>query len=320
VHKAVIDWLLDSDPALRWQVLRDLLDEPQAVWESERALVESEGLGARLLAAQDPDGLWAGGAFVPKDFSPELWRSEGQPWTATCFALTQLRDFGLPPDSIAARRTVLAVGANARWDEGGRPYWQGEVEECVNARVVADGAYFGAEIRPLVERLLSEQQPDGGWNCERANGSLRSSFATTLQVLEGFLHYVQRYGGDPAVAKASGAGEEFLLERQLFLGLRSGQPADPRFLELLYPNRWRYDILRALDHFRASSQATRVRPDPRLRLAIDLLRKKARPDGTWALDWQPKGRVWFELDEGPGKPSRWLTLRALRVLRWWESA
>ncbi|RVD64180.1 squalene cyclase, partial [Mesorhizobium sp. M4A.F.Ca.ET.029.04.2.1] len=142
------------------------------------------GWGARLLACQDEDGQWAGGAFVPAGFTPEEWREHGQPWTATCFSLSQLREFGLDPASDRARRAVDLVGANSRWDEGGQPYWQGEVEECINGRTVADGAYFGVDVSAIVERLVGERLDDGGWNCERANGSLRSSFASTINVLE----------------------------------------------------------------------------------------------------------------------------------------
>src|SRR5689334_7258681 len=139
----VIAWLLDADPAIRWQVMRDLLDAPEAEWQAERAKVETEGWGARLLAHEDADGLWAGGVFAPRDFDPHEWRSHGQPWTATCWALHDLREFGLDPASDRARRAVELVGENARWEHDGQPFWEGEVEECINGRTVADGAYFG---------------------------------------------------------------------------------------------------------------------------------------------------------------------------------
>ncbi len=312
---AVIDWLLDSDPAIRWQVMRDLLDAPDAEWRAERALVETQGWGAELLARQDTDGQWAGGAFWPSDFSEQKWHDEGQAWTATCWALAQLREFGLDPLSAPARRTVALVGANAHWEEGGQPYWQGEVEECINGRTVADGAYFGVDVAPIVARLLGERQPDGGWNCERANGSLRSSFDTTINVLEGLLAYEAATGGSEATREARRSGEAFLLQRQLFRRLSTGEPADPDYLRLLNPNRWHHDILRALDYFRAADVA-----DPGLGEAIAELRRRRLPDGRWPLDWSLRGRVWFAVDDGPGKPSRWITLRALRVLRWWEEA
>ncbi len=161
----VIDWLLDSDPAIGWQVMRDLLDAPEREWAAERARVETEGWGARLLSHEDEDGQWAGGAFVPRGFSLDEWRETGQPWTATTYSLSQLREFGLDPACGPARRAVELIGASSRWDEGGQPYWEGEVEECINGRTVADGAYFGIDISPLAETLTSQRQNDGGWNC-----------------------------------------------------------------------------------------------------------------------------------------------------------
>ncbi len=212
----VIDWLLDSDPAIRWQVMRDLLDAPESEWTAERAKVESEGWGASLLANEDEDGQWAGGAFVPRGFDFREWQDVGQPWTATAFSLSQLREFGLDPASDRARRAVELIGANARWDHAGEPYWEGEVEECINGRTVADGAYFGVDVSPLVARLAGERLDDGGWNCERANGSVRSSFATTINVLEGLLEYERATGGTPESREARKSGEEYLLERNLF--------------------------------------------------------------------------------------------------------
>ena len=150
----VIAWLLASDPSIRWQAMRDLLDAPEAEWAAERARVEAEGWGARLLSCQDEDGQWAGGAFVPAGFDARAWAEEGQPWTATSFALSQLREFGLDPASDRARRTVALIGANSRWDEGGQRYWDGKVEECINGRTVADGAYFGVDVASIVERLV----------------------------------------------------------------------------------------------------------------------------------------------------------------------
>ena len=315
---AVTDWLLDSDPAIRWQVLRDLLDAPEAAWAAERARVETEGWGARLLALQDADGQWAGGAFWPADFSEALWRQEGQAWTATSWALGDLRAFGLDPASAVARRTVALVGANSRWDEGQQPFWQGEVEECINARTVRDGAYFGVDVAPIVARLLGERQPDGGWNCERAQGSLRSSFDTTINVLEGLLAYEAATGGTDATRTARRSGEEYLLERGLFRRLATGEAADPKYLALLHPSRWRHDFLRGLDHFRAASILDGTPPDPRLGDAVAELERRRLPDGRWPLDWTLRGRIWFAVDDGPGLPSRWITLRALRVLRWWD--
>jgi hypothetical protein len=310
---SVIDWLLQSDPSVRWQVMRDLLGAPEPEWRAERAKVETEGWGARLLSRQDQDGQWAGGAFFPRDFEAREWQEVGQPWTATTFSLSQLREFGFDPSSDRAQRTVRLVGANSHWDEGGQPYWAGEVEECINGRTVADGAYFGVDVSSIVDRLMGERLDDGGWNCERINGSVRSSFATTINVLEGLLEYERATGGTPESRQARESGEEFLLERGLFRRLRTGEPADEQFLRFTYPNRWRYDVLRALDYLRSAGAA----PDPRLREAADHVRSRRLDDGPWLLDWRPGGRVWFEMDDGPGQPSAWVTLRAMRVLAWW---
>lgn len=313
-----IDWLLASDPSIRWQVMRDLLDAPEPDWAAERARVETEGWGARLLADEDGDGQWAGGAFLPSGFDVAEWQEVGQPWTATAFALSQLREFGLNPATERARHAVELIGFNSRWDHDGEPYWDGEVEECINGRVVADGAYFGVDVSAIVRRLVGERLDDGGWNCERANGSVRSSFATTISVLEGLLEHERATGGTAESAEARRSGEEYLLARRLFRRLSTDQPADEEFLEFVHPSRWRYDVLRALDYFRAAGILTGAAPDPRLGEAVEHVRSKRRADGTWLLDRNLPGRVWFEVDDGQGKPSRWVTLRAARVLRWWD--
>jgi hypothetical protein len=320
VRNGVTEWLLDSDPAIRWQVMRDLLNAPEAEWQKERAKIEAEGWGAKLFSVQDEDGQWAGGAFVPADFTEQKWREEGQAWTSTCWTLAQLRQFGLPPECACARRTIRLIGDNSRWDHAGQRYWDGEVEECINGRTVADGAYFGVDVSPIVERLLGERQEDGGWNCERANGSEVSSFHTTINVLEGLLEYERHGGATPQTQDARRSGEDYLLRRNLFRRLSTGEVADEAFLKLSYPNRWRYDVLRALDYFRDASAFDGTSPDPRLAEAIGYVRSRQLPDGRWVQDWSPRGRVWFEIGDGDGQPSRWITLQALRVLDWWDKA
>lgn len=315
----VIDWLLDADPSIRWQVMRDLLDAPEAEWAAERAKVETEGWGAKLFSLQDEDGQWAGGAFAPRGSDMNEWREFGQPWTATCFTLQQLRLFGLDPASERAKRTVALIGAHSRWDHDGQPYWDGEVEECINGRTVADGAYFGVDVSAIVHRLVGERQGDGGWNCERCNGSVRSSFHSTINVIEGLLEFERATGGTPESRKARKSGEEYLLERGLFRRLATGEPVDEKYLLFLNPNRWRYDALRGLDYFRAAAVFSGDSVDPRLAEAIGHVRSRRSDDGTWPLDWSLRGRVWFEMEE-VGKPSRWVTLRALRVLKWWDAA
>lgn len=317
----VIDWLLDagdSDPAIRWQVMRDLLGRPEPEWSVERARVETEGWGALLLAQEDDDGPWAGGAYFPADFDwngPEAQPGAGQPWTATTHVLTQLREYGLEPGSRSARRAVDLIGANCRWDAGDQSYWEGEVEPCINGQTVANGSYFGADVAAIVERLVAERLDDGGWNCEAANGSLRSSFDTTINVLDGLLAYEAATGGTPASREARRAGETYLLERELYKRRSTGEPADEDYLQFRHPSRWQHDVLRGLDYFWRAARLDGMAPDPRLVGACDVLRGKRAADGVWLLDKTPKGRVWFEMEQH-GAASRWLTLRALRVLDW----
>jgi hypothetical protein len=317
-YDTVIGWLLDSDPSIRWQVKRDLLEASEAEWAAERANVETKGWGAKLLSLEDDDGQWAGGSFIPSGFDFREWQEVGQPWTGTLFSLSQLREFGLDPTSGRAMRAVELIGANSRWDHGGEPYWDGEVEECINGRIVADGAYFGIDVSSIVGRLVGERLDDGGWNCERANGSVRSSFASTVNVLEGLLEFEHATGGTPDSRAARKSGEEYLLERRLYRRLSTGEPADEKFLSFLHPSRWRYDVLRALNYFERAAALTGSAPDPRVGEAVDHVRSRRLEDGKWCLDWSLPGRVWFEVDDGVGKPSRWVTLQAMRVLKWCE--
>ena len=296
--------------------MRDLLEAPESEWATERARVETEGWGARLLSHQDEDGQWAGGAHFPGDY---VWGSEpGQPWTSTTHSLSQLREFGFDPGSDRARRMAELIGANCRWEHDSQPYWEGEVEPCINGVTVANGTYFGVDMAPVVERLVRERLDDGGWNCEAENGSIRSSFDTTINVLEGLLEFERATGGTPESREARVSGEEYLLKRSLFRRLTTGEPADERYLHFTHPNRWHYDVLRALDYLRASSALTGAPPDPRLSEAIDHIRSRRLEDSTWPLDWNPEGRTWFDVDDGEDNPSRWITLRALRVLKWWD--
>ena len=309
-----LDWLLDSDPAIRWQVLRDLVRAPAEVVAAERARVATAGWGARLLALQGEDGQWAGGACFPA--RSLNWRAEnkGQPWTATLPSLQLLGDFGVDPRSDRVRRAVALVRDHCRWEYAGQPFFSGEVEPCINGRTVMLGSYFDQDVDGVVARLLSEQLEDGGWNCEVENGSVRSSFATTINVLEGLLAHDRATGGSSGSIAARRRGAEYLLERKLFRRKSTGDVVDPAWLQFSFPIRWHYDVLRALEYFRSVGDA----PDPRMDEAIDLLRSKQQPDGTWLLENTYPGAVHFALEDGDGRPSRWNTLRALRVLRWYE--
>ena len=276
----------------------------------------TEGWGARLLAIQGKDGQWAGGACFPaRSFN---WRAEnrGQPWTATLPTLQLLHDFGVDPRSDVVRQAVALVKENCRWEHAGQPFFNGEVEPCINGRTVTLGVYFDQNVDSVVARLLEEQLHDGGWNCEAENGSVRSSFATTINVLEGLAAHERATGGSTESIAARRRGEEYLLERKLLRRKSTGEIANPAWLQFSFPIRWHYDVLRALEYFRAVGDP----PDFRMDEAINLLRSKQQPDGTWLLESAHPGKVYFTLEDGDNRPSRWNTLRALRVLRWYENS
>jgi hypothetical protein len=322
-NSSVIQWLLDSDPSIRWQTLRDLTKAPTEEVAAERARVAAEGWGARLLALQGTDGAWAGVAW-------------NRGWDSTMHVLSLLREMGLDPASDAARGAVGLVRDRVRWrgwdwdgtwrgeDFDGTPFFVGEVEPCINGQVAASGAYFGQDIQRIVSRLLAEQMPDGGWNCEAENGSTRSSFNTTICVLEALLEY-ELSGGDrwrsAAVREARLCGQEYLLERRLFRRRSTGEviardrKGDAAWTSFAFPTWWHYDVLRGLDYLRRAGAT----PDERVAEAIDLVESKRDGDGRWPLDTQYPGTMPVELDEGEGRPSRWNTLRALRVLDWYAA-
>lgn len=305
----VIAWLLESDPALRWQVLRDLTGAAPGTVIAERNLVATSGWGARLLALQGADGQWDGGTYWPDhDDDPH-----GQSWTATTYSLLLLQDFGLNPAAQEARHAVSLVRDNSRWEEGNQPFFDGETEPCINGMVVGLGAYFGENVDAVVDRLVGEQLPDGGWNCEAERGSVRSSFHTTICVLEGLLEYEQATGGTGASRQARHRGGEYLLERRLHRRKSTGAEVSPEWLQFSYPTRWFYDVLRGLDYFRSAGGT----PDERLGEAVEAVRSRQQPDGSWLLENTHPGKVHFTLEDGDGHPSRWNTLRALRVLSWY---
>ncbi len=314
-------WLLDSDPALRWQVERDLLGEPPDVWEATRARVASEGFGAGLLAVQDADGQWAGGAFFPADFDFDGPEAEiGQPWTATTWALNALREWGLDSAVLRERRTAELLAENARWEYDDLPYWGGEVDCCINAWTLANGLWLGVDVSGIADWFVEHRQSDGGWNCEWVNGSTRSSFHSTLNSLKGLLVYDVTTGGTAATRDARRAGQEYLLQRRLFRRLSTGENVAPWVDRFGYPFQWVYNVLNAADYFRQASTLFGEPPDPRIADAVELIRAGRQSDGTWLQAGRPPGRVWFEVDVPAGEPSKWLTLYGTRVLDWWDAA
>jgi hypothetical protein len=301
-----IHWLLDADPAISWQAMRDLTDSSPAEIAAERARVPHEGVGAEILACQGADGPW---------------HLAGEPdWLPTLFTFLLLRATGVDPADPGVGSAVGRLEAGYQWDEEFRDkpfktFFEGEVEPCINGGVLALGAYFGRPAESLMRRLVSEQLDDGGWNCE-APKSKRSSFHTTICVLEGLLEYEGAAGPVPEIAAARRRGEEYLLERGLFRRRSTGEVANPAFLEFAYPPRYHYDILRALDYLRDAG----VHPDARIDDAVHVVESRRQADGRWLLDCAHAEGLALPFPESVGQPSRWNTLRALRVLRWASQA
>jgi hypothetical protein len=297
----IIDWLLDSDPAIRWQVMRDLTDASPGLIAAERARVAQEGIGAKILACQGPDGAWH--------------REDEPDWLPTLVSMQLLRLTGADPGDPAIESAMMRLHAGFRWAEehGAKPFFEGEVEPCINGNALAAGAYFGYASESLARRLVGEQLADGGWNCE-APKSFRSSFHSTICVLEGLLAYEKAAGNSPDISAARRRGEEYLLRRALFRRLSTGEVAHPGFLQFGFPPRYCYDVLRALEYFRSAG----VRPDARMREAVEIVKSKRQADGRWLLDDTHNEALPFRFSEAVGEPSRWITLRAVRVLRWWK--
>jgi hypothetical protein len=313
-NSSVIGWLLESDPSIRWQVMRDLTDAPDDEVKAVRASVATEGIGARLLELQSPDGRWGGAAW-------------NRGWDSTMHALILLREMGLDPTSDAAQLAVDLVRDRVTWrgcgpkECDGNAFFEGEVEPCINGQVAAVGAYFGVDVRSIVDRLLSEQLTDGGWNCEAENGSTRSSFNSTICVLEALLESELAFGATSELTKARLLGQEYLLERQLFRRKSTGEvierdrKSDAVWTRFAFPTWWHYDVLRGLEYLRRAE----VAPDERVAEAIELVASKGDHDGRWLLETQYSGKMLVETHEGVGQPSRWNTLRALRVLKWYSA-
>ena len=325
-----LDWLLTSDSAIRWQAMRDLTEATPRAIATERARVPHEGLGSQILASQQADGSWR--------------RPDKPAWLSTLFTLQLLRATGIDPADPAVESAIARAETNLRWNDypgfwdlrpfdfgpapingrfgckpGGNPFFEGEEEPCINGGVLALGGYFGHPNVNLARRLLREQLPDGGWNCE-APKTTRSSFHTTICVLEGMLEFERAVGPAHPIASQAAASrrraEEYLLERALFRRLSTGEVASPEFLELAFPPRYHYDILRALDYLRAADFA----PDRRMNEAVEIIATKRLPDGAWQLDRAYDEAITISTGESVGEPSRWSTLHAIRVLRWIEQS
>jgi hypothetical protein len=307
---AVVKWLLDSDPAIRWQVMSDLTDETPAAITAERSRVATVGWGSQLLAHQSPAGHWGG----PK---------EDRGLLITLYSLVVLKDLGLDPASKQARKMIDRVAKRLVFKPlNNRPFLHGETEPCINGRILGIGSYFNEPNDALANQLMGEQLEDGGWNCEaqletpKRPKSRRSSFHTTICVLEGLLEY-QRAGCQlAAVTRARNRAERYLIERRMFRSLRSGEIIDKRWLRFSFPTFWHYDVLRGLDYLRNAG----IKPDDRVRGAIEAVVERRHQNGRWPLNLLHSEHIPLQMETAVGSASRWNTLRALRVLRWYASS
>jgi hypothetical protein len=290
--------------------MRDLTKTSSEEVAAERAKVATEGRGAQLLTSQSADGYWGASTSNPE-------------WV-TLQTLLLLRDMGLDPRSVEARRAVDRVRENVTWQGvlpqdaawHGKPLFAGEVEPCINGRVVAVGSYFGQDVQSIVDRLLGEQMADGGWNCEQERGSTRGSFHTTICVLEGLLEHERATGTSPAVKAARERGQEYLLERRMLHRLSTDEVIDPAWTQFSFPTGYHYDVLRGLEYLRSAA----ITPDARIAECIDLVASKSDAAGRWLLENVHPDQLNAEPGVAEGQPSRWNTLRALRVLDWYFSA
>jgi hypothetical protein len=304
--KKVLEWLQDGDPAVRWQAQRDLLDQPEDQYSTTRVKVATEGWGARLLSFQDESGTWGGGLYGPK-------------WTSTTYTLLTLPRLGLPPDNPQARRGLKLLLNKGIQRDGGIHFIRSKVihsETCITGMVLSLLAYFqypDSRIYSLVEFLLSQQMGDDGWNCRSFDGDTHGSFHTTICVLEGLWEFEKNFGEQAGIRDARAYAHAFLGNHRLYRSHRTGEIFDPKMTRLPFPPRWRYDFLRALDYFQ-DCDAPR---DREMEEAVALLRKKQKQDGRWLVNSGMTGKKYFELEK-PGQPSRINTLRALRVLKWWD--
>lgn len=311
----VLPWLLEGAPAIRWQVLRDLAGAAENRIERERKRVARQGWGAQLLAKQDPQGTWAGGLTADSGlYTPK--------WISTTYTMLLLRDFGLPAKDRKAKKACKLLLDRGLQPDGGVAYgtwakWQRRGETCIGGMVLSILSHFEYDddrLDTVACHLVAEQMPDGGWNCRRSGGATHSSVHTTISVLEGLRLYERHRAPEAkAIREAQRRGREFLLVHRLFRSHRTGEIIKPAFTRFAFPPRWHYDILRALDHF----QNVDAPCDERLSEAIDIVRNTQSEDGRWPLNHSHRGKTFFEL-ERVGAPSRWNTLRALRVLKWWD--
>jgi hypothetical protein len=302
----VLDWLLRGDPSIRWQVKKDLLRHHEEQWQQDRYRIASEGWGKGLLQKRAEDGRWGGGLYTPK-------------WISTHYSLMLLKRLGLPQDNHLACESTRLILSKGLFRDGGINLFASlnHSETCVTGMVLSLCSYFDIrenEFESLVDFLLDQQMEDGGWNCRSFLGDRHSSVHTTISVLEGLWEYEKKFSARKKyVNVARLKAHEFLLVHHLYKSDKTGRIIDPKWTRLSFPPRWRYDILRALDYFRECN----AEKDSRMLDSIGILHSKEK-NGQWPLQSKHAGRVFFDM-ERTGQASRWNTLRASRVLKWFNN-
>jgi hypothetical protein len=301
ISDEIINWLLDGDVSIQYQVHRDLLgvERPDL-----QVRIAKEGWGARFLSNRKDNGHWGRGFYRPK-------------WISSHYTLLDLKNLAISPDIAQIRQTIRMLIENEKGPDGGvnPSHHIKNSDVCLNGMFLNYAAYFKTaqeSLTSIVDFILAQHMPDGGFNCHNnRKGARHSSLHSTLSVLEGISEYEKngyRYRLDE-LKHAEQKSREFIMQHRLFKSDKTGEIIKRAFLYLAYPCRWKYDILRALEYF----QSAGVPYDKRMKDAIDIIFKKRRKDGTWPLQAKHPGHVHFDM-ETAGKSSRWNTLRALRSL------
>lgn len=303
IDQNILDWLLTGDVAIQYQVYRDLLGEARPDLQKR---IATEGWGARFLQARRPDGHWGRGFYQPK-------------WISTHYTLLDLKHLGIHPDYPSAQETIARLVQEQKSDDGGinPPGTIKQSDVCINGMFLNYACYFGTAesgLHSIIDFIIRQQLPDGGFNCRfNRQGAVHSSLHSTISLLEGMDEYARQgytYRLNE-LNRIANQAREFILQHSLFLSDHTGEIIDKRMLMLSFPSRWKYDILRALDYFRQVNAPV----DPRMMPALKIIKQKRRKDGRWPVQAKHAGQVHFDM-EPTGKPSRWNTLRALRVLNW----
>ncbi len=300
-NQQIIEWLLEGDISIQYQTCRDLLGSDKKKFQNRIAI---EGWGLKFLSKQHSNGHWGDGFYQPK-------------WISTHYSFFDLRNLNLPTNNEVVKKTIELVLQNDKAEDGGICLGPSTIQRsdvCVNGMFLNYASYFMTseiKLHSIIDSILDEIMPDGGFNCRTTrSGARHSSLHSTISVLEGFTEF-QKAGYNyrkKEISDAIKTGIEFILVHRLFLSDRTGQIIDKNFLRLTYPCRWRYDILRAMDYF----QYAEVEWDDRMTEAITYLNKKQNKDGTWNMQAAHPGQIHFIMEKA-GKPSRWNTLRMLRI-------